>query len=62
MALFNKRQKDVAVKVLMETTLVRNWALGEARAFGVNPESEKGMKFLLDKRRELAERIVSTAK
>lgn len=62
MALFTSRQKSIAIRVLIETTLVKNWALGELRAYGLEPTSVDGQKFLREKRRELAERIISTVK
>jgi len=61
-ALFTTRQKAIAIKVLMETTLVKNWALGELKAYGLDPASADGQKFLQEKRKELAERTINTVK
>jgi len=61
-ALFTSRQKAIAVRVLMETTLVKNWALGELRAYDLDPASADGQKFLREKRKELAEHTINTVK
>lgn len=58
MAKFTKEQLDAAVIVLMETPLVKNWCLGELRAYGIDRKSPDGRKFLLKKRRKIAERII----
>lgn len=54
----DKRTFDAAVRLLSDTALVTNWALGELRAFEVDPESPAGKAFLRDKRIEIAKKIL----
>lgn len=49
----------IAVEELMKTKLIKNWALGELRAFKIDPESLAGRNFVRSKTRELAEKILS---
>jgi len=62
MTLFNRRQIDSAIKVLAETDLVKNWASGELKAYGMSIDTPAGQKFYDEKRLEQAQRIISTAK
>jgi hypothetical protein len=62
MATFTKRQLDVAIRVLMETDLVKRWAEGELRAYGIGKDTPEGKNFLLKERRKQAEKIISSAK
>lgn len=52
------RQRDIAIRVLMGTKLVHNWAMGELKFLGVDPESPVGKSFLEDKTHKLAETII----
>lgn len=58
---FTKAQIETAIQVLMETDMVKNWAEGELRAFGVQPDAAAGAKFIEEQKRKVAERIVKTA-
>jgi len=49
---------EIAVKLLSKSRLVRNWAIGEARAYGLNPNSPGYNEFLKNKSRELAMKIL----
>ena len=61
MAKFTRRELEIAVQVLMETDLVKNWAEGELRAFGIQ-DSTAREKFLEKQKRKIAERIIRTAR
>jgi hypothetical protein len=59
---FTKNELAIATKVVAETDYVRKWAMGELRAFKVDPASEAGKNFLARKRLELAQKFVNTAR
>ena len=50
--------EEIAFKVLVKTDYVRNWALGELRAYGIRPESVEGVKFIRDKSKHIAFKIL----
>jgi hypothetical protein len=56
---FTQHQIDTALQVLMESKLVRNWALGELHAYGLDENTTAGAKFLLEKTKEIALKIIS---
>lgn len=58
-AKFTKRQVEAAIQVLKESDLVRHWALGELRAYGVNPDSPAGQEFFSKKTEEIARKILT---
>jgi hypothetical protein len=45
----------------METDLVRKWAQGELKAYGVSEDTPEGKKFFAEKRKKVAEKIISSA-
>lgn len=55
---FTEHEMDVAVRVMMKSKLVREWAEGELRAFGLSLDTVVGKKFLEQKSREQAQRLV----
>lgn len=57
---FTQHQIDTAVQVLIESKLVRNWALGELKAYGLNQNSPASQKFLSEKTREIALKIINS--
>jgi hypothetical protein len=59
---FTKHQLETAIEVLMETDLIRKWAVGELRAYGVPENTPEGRKFVLEQRRKIAEKIVMSAR
>ena len=49
---------ETAVRVMAKSKIVRQWAEGELRAFGLNPDTPTGRKFFEEKCREQATRLV----
>jgi len=55
---FTTRDYEVAVRIMSKSKLVRQWAEGELRAYGLGLDTVAGKKFLEQKAREQAERLV----
>lgn len=55
---FTSHEREVAVRVMMQSKLVRQWAEGELRAFGLSVDTPAGKKFFQEKCREQAQRLV----
>lgn len=53
------KDERIAVTVLMRTCLIRNWAIGEARAYNIQPSSPGYDKLIERLSREIAERTIS---
>lgn len=55
---FTPHDRETAVRVLVRSKIVQDWARGLARAFGVDLNTPVGRKFFEEKCREQAERLV----
>ncbi len=55
---FTIHDRETAIKVMIRSKIVQEWAKGEARAFGANITTPAGRKYFVDKCREQAERLV----
>ncbi len=59
---FQQKTLNTAIDVLMETDLVKRWAKGELKAYGIQEGTPEYDKFYKDKRRAVATKIINTAK
>ncbi len=57
--MFTKHEVDTAIKVLLESDYVKNWVFGELRAFGVDPSSPEGIRFIQKRSPEIAKKIIT---
>lgn len=55
---FTKSEVEAAIRVLVESKIVRNWVQGEARAFGVDLTTLRGQEFYVREARAAAERLI----
>lgn len=55
---FTPRDREIAIQVMAKSKLVRQWAEGELRAYGLSPDTPIGKKFFEGKCKEQAERLV----
>ena len=55
---FTPHDREMAVQVMAKSKIVQDWARGLARTFGVDLNTPAGRKFLEEKCREQAERLV----
>lgn len=55
---FTEHDRETAIQVMTKSKIVRDWAKGEARAFGVSLDTPTGRKFFEEKCRKQAERLV----
>jgi len=55
---FNKRQVETAIEVVAQSKMVQNWIKGELSSMGILPDSPEGKKFLEQKAREMAYKII----
>jgi len=55
---FTKHQIEVAISVLMESRIVKNWVTSEAKFLGVDLNTPRGREFYQREARLAAERLV----
>ena len=55
---FTEHEMDIAVRVMSKSKIVRDWALGLTRAYGLEPDTPACNSFLDKKCMEQAQRIV----
>jgi len=61
MTRISKADREAAIRVLKGSKSVVKWAVGEARAFDVDLNTDSGKKFFRDKCKEQAERLIKQA-
>ena len=55
---FTKHQREIAISVLMESRIVRNWVNSQAKFLGVKLDSPEGKTFFETHARAAAERLI----
>lgn len=55
---FTEHDRETAIRVLMASKQVQNWARGEAKAFGVDLDTPAGKTFFETRCREQAIRLI----
>lgn len=55
---FTKHDLDTAVKVLMESVIVKNWVSGMAKSFNIRLDTLEGRVFYEREARAAAERLI----
>lgn len=55
---FTLHDRETAVRVLMKSKIVRDWARGMANAYDVNLNTAAGKTFFAEKCKEQAERLI----
>ncbi len=55
---FTRHEKDIAIKVFMESRMVRHWAESQAELLGVDLNTPKGQEFYNRERRAYAEKLM----
>lgn len=59
MRLSEETKKQIAIEVLSKSKMVRKWAKGELKAYDVDEDSPEGRKFISEKCKNIAEKILS---
>ena len=57
-AKFTKHELDIAVRVFMETSMVKNWVKSQAKLLGVDLNTPAGHEFLNREARAQAEKLI----
>lgn len=55
---FTQHEIDTAIKVLIDSSYVKNWVMGELKAYGVDPNSQAGLDFKKKRSKEIAEKLI----
>ncbi len=55
---FTKRERENAIKVLMESRIVKNWVKSQAKLLGVDLNTPAGHEFFEREARAQAERLI----
>ena len=57
-AKFTKRERENAIKVLMESRIVKNWVESQAKLLGIDLNTPVGREFFEREARAQAERLI----
>jgi hypothetical protein len=54
----SKHDREIAIRVLMQSRQVKNWVDGLITAFGIDPNTPAGHQFIEKQSRAAAERLI----
>ena len=58
---FTRHEKEIAIEVLMESSMVRHWVESQAKFIGVDLSTPQGQEFYDRERRAYAEKIIKSS-